>query len=302
MSYKNVFIENSASLSVKDSQLIINTKEIENYSVSFEDTNTLMLESNSIVLNSYVLKMLAQSKICTFVCDERHLPCGVLLPVNQHSRHLKMLQSQINMPSTFKNELWQDIVYNKITNQAECLKLNNLKGADDLNEIASCVCLGDNTHMEAKSAAAYFRYLWGFNFARNDDIWVNSALNYGYSIIRGIIARTIYSYGYEPSLGINHHSELNAFNLADDLIEPFRPFVDNFIFNISKDKVDPTLSSVDKKKIFSMLNYLIQIENRHYNVSNAIEQYIISFNQSITSGKRMLKKVNIIMLKEYNYE
>ena len=110
---------------------------------------------------------------------------------------------------------------------------------------------GDRTHVEAKAAAYYFRCMYGLGFSRGNDHIINSALNYGYAIIRGMIARSIICYGLEPSIGIFHHSELNNYNLADDMIEPFRPLVDLYVsshFDISE--IDSTLSQEMKKGLF----------------------------------------------------
>lgn len=128
-----------------------------------------------------------------------------------------------------QKRLWQQVVIQKIRNQALCLQLLELDGHEELLRMCKEVQSGDRTHVEAKAAAYYFRCMYGLGFSRGNDHIINSALNYGYAIIRGMIARSIICYGLEPSIGIFHHSELNNYNLADDMIEPFRPLVDLYV-------------------------------------------------------------------------
>ena len=216
MGYRNIKIESSIGLHIKNSQLIIGDKGV---SFPLEDINCVLIENQSVTVSSYMLQEFAKNEIALYVCDEKHLPNAVLLPLVKHSRHFKMLTRQIEVGKPLIKRLWQQIIVCKIKNQALCLKEMKLDGYDKLLAMTKEVQSGDKTHVEAKAAAYYFRALYGDDFTRDSECIINSTMNYAYAIIRGLIARSIVCYGLEPSLGMFHHSELNSFNLADDLIE-----------------------------------------------------------------------------------
>lgn len=224
------------------------------------------------------------------------------MPLYTHSRHLKALQSQLALPQNIQRVIWQTIIIAKLNNQAKCLEFTLSQGVEQLKEIAKCVEIGDSTHMEAKGASLYFKNLYGSQFTRDKTLWINGALNYGYAIIRGMIARSIVAYGYEPSIGICHHSELNSFNLADDLIEPFRPFVDLYVYNMEREGADEDLTPNDKKNIFSMLNCVMEISNKKFNITNAIERMIISFNRCLTNDFNVIECPKLLELEGYRYD
>ena len=215
-------------ISVHNYQLVIGNEDM---CVPLEDINCLVLEHAGIMISSGVLQRLSENGCLVYICDEKHLPSTVVLPIARHSRHFKMLTAQLAITKPRQNRIWQQIVKQKIANQAMCLKLCGKKNADQLYNMTKKVQSGDKTNVEAQAAALYFKSLFGNDFTRGDDNGINAALNYGYSILRGHISRSIVCYGFEPSLGINHHSQLNNFNLADDFIEPYRAIVDYFVYS-----------------------------------------------------------------------
>lgn len=165
--------------------------------------------------------------------------------------------------------------------------------------MAKNVASDDNKNLEAKAAAFYFPALFGKGFYRSVDCIENAALNYGYSILRGIIARTLVAYGMEPCLGIHHRSELNQFNLADDIIEPFRPFVDLFVSSMNF--FDDELTSESKHQLFNISNYLIYQNNKKFSIYSAIEQCVISLSQSYINGNNLVKLPKLIPLESRRY-
>jgi CRISPR-associated protein Cas1 len=251
MGYRNIFISSPAKLSCKNKQFILNT-DME-YSIPIEDINCVMIEDLRCNITAYTLSLLAQEGVTVFICDDKHLPVGTMLSLWNHSRQYKIIKSQLNQKKPFLKRLWQSIIIKKIENQAVCLSLSAKEGEQKLFAIAQNVKSGDVDNSEGKAARYYFQKLFGKGFYRGDDCITNACLNYGYAILRGVVARNLATYGFENSIGIFHHSEQNSFNLADDIIEPFRPVVDLYVkININDDLEE--LTPKIKQGIFNLLN------------------------------------------------
>lgn len=185
-------------------------------------------------------------------------------------------------------------------NQSKCLELNKINGYEYLSNLTNSITSGDSTNIEARAAVFYFRSLFGEKFNRKIECKANAALNYGYSILRGMIARTLVMYGFEPAIGIFHHNELNNFNLADDFIEPFRPLIDLYITH-NIDFSNSELMPNDKRIIFNLINCLVLIDGKKFNVQGAIEYMIKSFTTSIRKKENLIKVPVLIELEEYRY-
>ena len=300
MGYRNIKIESFIGLHIKNSQLIIGDKGV---SFPLEDINCVLIENQSVTVSSYMLQEFAKNEIALYVCDEKHLPNAVLLPLVKHSRHFKMLTRQIEAGKPLIKRLWQQIIVCKIKNQALCLKEMGLDGYDKLLAMTKEVQSGDKTHVEAKAAAYYFRALYGDDFTRDNECIINSAMNYAYAIIRGLIARSIVCYGLEPSLGMFHHSELNSFNLADDLIEVFRPLVDLYVashFDIAE--VDSDLTPQIKRDLFNIINYDMSVKGDKRIISNCIDMLVYSYSGAIQGNRTDLELPELIPLQVHSYE
>ncbi len=300
MGYRNIKIESSIGLHIKNSQLIIGDKGV---SFPLEDINCVLIENQSVTVSSYMLQEFAKNEIALYVCDEKHLPNAVLLPLVKHSRHFKMLTRQIEVGKPLIKRLWQQIIVCKIKNQALCLKEMELDGYDKLLAMTKEVQSGDKTHVEAKAAAYYFRALYGDDFTRDNECIINSAMNYAYAIIRGLIARSIVCYGLEPSLGMFHHSELNSFNLADDFIEVFRPLVDLYVashFDIAE--VDSDLIPQIKRDLFNIINYDMSVKGDKRIISNCIDMLVYSYSGAIQGNRTDLELPELIPLQVHSYE
>src|SRR5690606_38070558 len=146
------------------------------------------------------------------------------------------MRQQLHIGRPLAKQVWANIVRRKVENQARCLDLTNRKGSERLYSYSRRVRSGDPENLEGQAAAEYFRRLIGTSFTRKQESWTNSALDYGYAVLRGGIARGLVAHGFHPGIGIFHDSEQNAFNLADDVIEPFRPIVDLFVAVKSPDE------------------------------------------------------------------
>ena len=231
MAWQNLLISRPARLSLKNRQLRCEQESGE-VNLALEDIASIVLESPQITLTSALISACADENIAIITCDETHTPNGLFTSFLPHSRQAGMLQAQIAWSKPFTKRIWQLVIKQKITNQAAALKLCGIEHAR-LSKLAAEVDSGDTKNCEAQAARLYFNLLFeGVShdtFRRHGEDLPNAALNYGYAILRAAIARELVQFGFIPALGIHHCSELNAFNLADDLIEPFRPFVDAHI-------------------------------------------------------------------------
>ena len=299
MAFRNIIVETPASLSLRREQLIIHTDS--DHSVAIEDISALLLESRQTTITTAALSRLGQCGCAVFTCDEKHMPCAVLTPFQQHSRALSVLRVQLAMTEPAKKRLWQSIVKSKIENQSICLRLTgHAKQADDLHSMAGRVRSGDSENAEATAAQAYFPALFGTGFTRGDDSGINAALNYGYAILRGCIARYLAVYGFLPSAGLHHRSTLNAFNLADDLIEPFRPVADLMVSH-SMD-VETELGPSQKRLLFNCLNLDILSGGQHHSVSYAVERLVQSLGRAMEDSEKGLVLPVLLESEQHRYE
>lgn len=301
MGFRNIKIDSHVKLSIKNQQLYIETDILRQ--IPLEDINCIIIENQTVTVSAYLLQKMADMGITVYVCDEKHLPNAVLLSMVRHSRHFKILKYQIEAGKPLQKRLWQQIVVRKIRNQALCLAYLDLDGSEELMKMCKEVQSGDRTHVEAKAAAFYFKSLYGLGFSRGNDHVINSALNYGYAIVRGLIARSIVCYGLEPSIGVFHHSELNNFNLADDMIEPFRPLVDLYVAqNYDVAEIDSDLTPERKRDIFGIINYDMDVKGEKRIISNCIDMLVASYSSALQGKRSDLELPELMQLQVHSYE
>lgn len=229
---RTLFFGNPAYLSTRNEQLIVNllASDKPQKTIPIEDIGVIVLEHPQITITSGLVSKLLAHKCLLIHCDANHLPAGILQPLTGHTLLSERLKKQIAMSEPLKKNLWQQTIQAKINNQAQHLEQRQ-KNALKLRRWAKEVKSGDSEHHEAYAAAYYFQELFNENlYTRNDkDQPPNHWLNYGYAILRALTARAIISSGLLPTLGIFHSNKYNAYALADDLMEPYRPFVDNLV-------------------------------------------------------------------------
>ncbi|MCL2634916.1 MAG: type II CRISPR-associated endonuclease Cas1 [Oscillospiraceae bacterium] len=301
MAFRNIIIQNEAKLSLKSGQLIVKN-ETADASLAIEDIDTILIENRRTIISTALLGSLAKSGVALFICDEYHMPCAVLQPYLQHSRQYEVTQKQLALSVPTKKQLWKQIVVAKIKNQAKCLLLcGKEKESKELENIAKTVKSGDEGKAEGYAAAKYFPALFGKRFTRADeDDCRNSWLNYGYAIVRGCVARSLAVYGFFPLFGLQHHSTLNQFNLADDFIEPFRPIVDLYTAKFAES--DSELTPQIKQNLVNLINHDILINEKRYTLSYAIEMTVKSFSAVINEKAKTLLLPELVELKQHTYE
>jgi len=285
MTWRVVAIENPAKLSFRDNKLVI--KQDEEVALPLEDIDSLVIDNHEVTLTANIIAALARFSINTLICDEKHLPATIILPHAQASRGSKNARQQLAMGEALRKQLWRKNIIQKIRSQAEVLRRNNHNlEADKLDGLASTVRSGDVGNNEATAARLYFDTLLG-DATRRKPMWHNSALNYGYAIVRGSLARAVVARGLITEIGINHHSELNQYNLVDDLIESFRPLVDEYI--LAKvapchigDEYDSSLSKNDRHKIIDIMNQYGIISDKRYTIKHLTDMVVESLMNAIS--------------------
>lgn len=254
MGWRSVVIANPAALMLEDRALAI-TQGGNTARVMLEDISVLVLDHPQISLTAPLLSACAEAQIAVLTVNAAHLPNGVLLPYLPHSRALKVMSAQLALTQPERKRLWQRIVQFKIRNQAAVLTRSGQPDeARRLEQLAREVRSGDPDNCEAQAAQIYFRGLFDPQFHRGQSRFHNAALNYGYAVVRAAIARTLTGYGFLPAFGLFHHSEQNAFNLADDLIEPYRPLVDAAVLAHYPEEPDRELEPADKGRFVALLH------------------------------------------------
>lgn len=299
MAYRNIFIANEAKLKLKNNQLIVfNAEEI---SFPIEDIRSIVIDNQYTCLTSSLMTKLADEGVCLIICDDKHIPSCELLPIGSYCRMNKRINLQFSQSKPKLKRIWQKIVQTKINNQAKCLEINSIEEAKTLFAISKNVSSGDSTNREGYAARLYFKLLFGKEFTRNSENYINAALNYGYAILRSFIAKTVVAYGLEPSFGIHHKSQLNQFNLADDIIEPYRPIVDNFVYQ-NYINCEGTFSTAQKAELQLLLNSATVIDDNRHSVANAIELTVQSIISSFENEDIKLKLPDIIDTSYFNYD
>ncbi|MEM8509339.1 MAG: type II CRISPR-associated endonuclease Cas1 [Bacteroidota bacterium] len=232
---RTLFFGNPAYLSTRNEQLVVSFPEEDKKeaTVPIEDLGYVVLEDPQITITNGLLRKLVQNKTAVITCDQQHLPCSLLQPLVGHSEQTERYRHQLNASVPLKKNLWQQTVVAKIENQSGHF-LRQGKNALRLKRYAKGVRSGDLGNEEALAAAYYFQHLFAIEgFSRNQKgMPPNNLLNYGYAILRAVAARALVSSGLLPGIGIFHSNKYNAFTLADDVMEPYRPFVDAVVYEI----------------------------------------------------------------------
>ena len=222
-------------LSLKNQQLVVAYKDSpdEKRTIPIEDVGVVLLENQQTAITLPLLNALAESEVQVVICNSKGMPSAMIQSMNSNNLQGETLRSQIDCGEVLKKQLWKQVVEAKIKNQASLL---NSVGEDGnvLKPFYSNVRSGDVDNREGIAARIYFQHLFGDAFVRNrDEQGINALLNYGYSILRAATCRAIVSSGLLPAIGIYHHNRSNAYPLADDLMEPFRPFVDGVVYDLA---------------------------------------------------------------------
>jgi CRISPR-associated protein Cas1 len=245
---KTLYFGNPSYLSLKNNQLVIKLPEVEkndtlpeNFkagsvrTIPVEDIGVVVIDNKQITFTSGLMEALLENNVSVITCDSRSMPQGLMLPLEQNTTQNERFTAQIEASLPLKKQLWQQTVSAKIANQAQVLKICRKEEIRNMLKWANEVKSGDPENLEGRAAAYYWKTLFpdieGFTRGR-EGVPPNNLLNYGYAILRAVIARSLVASGLLPTLGIHHHNRYNAYCLADDIMEPYRPFVDKLVVEI----------------------------------------------------------------------
>lgn len=245
---RTLYFGNPAYLSTSNEQLVIKLPEVEQNdslpesfkkemvrSVPIEDIGVVVLDDRRITITHGVLDKLLANNCAVITCDASHMPAGLLLPLDGNSIQNERFRQQLESSLPLRKQLWQQTIQYKIRNQAAVLHKTRGQTVKNMMVWANEVKSGDSENKEAQAAAYYWRNLFPMieNFSRGrDGVAPNALLNYGYAILRAVVARALVGSGLLPTLGIHHHNRYNAYCLADDVMEPYRPYVDELVIKV----------------------------------------------------------------------
>lgn len=282
--YLRLYLDN-LKVMVKDNDILF----------PISDIQILVIDNYQSNISVPLINKLTENNVCTIICGVDHLPKSYILPINGNFATSGNINKQITWEKERKALLHSIIVKYKIENQIEILKQNNKSHEviKKLYEFVDSIELDDRTNREGLAAKMYFRELFGSNFIRFDDDVINAGLNYGYSIFRSLITSIIVAKGYIANIGIFHKGKQNMFNLSDDIIEVFRPIVDDYVYNTMRDEI--LFKQEHREKLIQLTNKKILIDSRKQTVANAINQYLDSiFNYLDDETNKVLFPLPII--------
>ena len=275
-----VHITNANELSISNNQLVMSNIEVENTKqvnkISLKDILAIIIENCRCKITGILQLRLSEKNIPLIICNEKHQPVLHSLGLYNHFQVTMRINEQVNWLDIKKDEIWEKIVIQKIKNQRNLLqfleKSENTASKLKMYEENISKEKKEAEHQEAIAARMYFQELFGKNFKRFNDDGVNSALNYGYALLRSLISSKIVAKGFHPSLGIHHKSQLNNYNFADDIIEIFRPMVDYVVYFNQKEEAE--LSKELRQNLLLILTQKVYWKNKKYELSQVIDYFL----------------------------
>ena len=286
MGWRTVIVSKNCKLSYKNNYLIIRSEELK--MIHLSEINMIIIENGMISITSYLINELANNKIKLIICDEKHNPSCEMMPYYGSFNTSKKILNQTKWKNQRKDEVWTKLIKYKIHNQAMLLKKLEIKNYEKLLEYEEQVELGDKTNREGHAAKVYFNLLYGNDFKRGTEDNTNASLDYGYSILLSIFNKEIVSKGYITQLGINHKNEFNQFNLSCDLMEIFRPLIDEIVYNNREFVFDKEY----KYKLINVCNRIIEIEGKQQYLANAIPIFITKVFDYLEENYKDTKIIN----------
>ncbi|MDE6000068.1 MAG: type II CRISPR-associated endonuclease Cas1 [Bacteroidaceae bacterium] len=303
---KTLYFGNPAYLSMNKAQLVIQLPEVQandtltpefkkmnERTIPIEDIGMVVLDHKRITITSGAIECLLENNCALITCDSRSMPTGLMLPLEGNTLQSERFRHQIDSSLPLKKQLWQQTVKYKIMNQENILFMYGRTNTQCMKVWCGEVKSGDTENVEAKAAAYYWKYIFPDipNFTRGRELDPpNNLLNYGYAILRAVIARALVGSGLIPTLGIHHHNRYNAYCLADDIMEPYRPFVDELVIQIMKTVDDYSELTRDIKAMLLKIPVLdVQIEGKRYPLMIAAGITTASLAKCFSGESRQIK-------------
>lgn len=287
---RTLYFGNECYLSTQNQRLVVrypNSEEVK--TVPIEDIGVMLLDHYRLTITSTLLNKLLGNNVAVITCDAQHLPLGMFLNLNGHTLQQEHFAHQIAVTPAKKDRLWKQVIQSKIKNQAVLLEKQGIPILN-MNRWVKQVKNGDPENLEARAASYYWKHLFGsmpFVRERFGDA-PNGLLNYGYTILRGVVARALMGSGLLPTLGIHHHNKYNAYCLADDIMEPYRPFVDQIVLGLVDQRAEE-LNKDNKQQLLQIPVLDVLINQQKSPLMVAVQQTTASLQQCYAGKRKTLK-------------
>lgn len=302
---RTLYFSNPAYLSLRNKQLVLKMPEEKNgeneiesvktesvRTFPIEDIGVIILDNKQLTITHGLLEALLENNCAVITCDQRSMPVGLLLPLDGHNTQRERFTQQIESSLPLRKQLWQQTIRMKISNQEAVLRKHTRAETRCMKKWAEDVRSGDPDNLEGRAAVYYWKNIFAAevpDFIRGrEEMPPNNLLNYGYAILRAIVARGLVSSGLLPTLGIHHHNRYNAYCLADDIMEPYRPYVDELILEIIRDRECYTLSRELKAKMLSIPVLDVTINGQRSPLMIAVTTTTASLAKCFTGESRKI--------------
>lgn len=301
---RTLYFGNPSYLSLRNGQLVLRLPEVSKNdalpdtfkreaerTIPIEDIGVVVLDHSQITVTHGLLEALLENNCAVITCDKNRMPVGLMLPLCGNTTQTERFRHQLTASQPLKKQLWQQTVQQKIANQAAVLESRGI-GARNMRAWIGEVRSGDTDNMEARAAAYYWSALFpefkGFRCDREGNP-PNQLLNYGYAIVRAVVARALVVSGLLPTWGIHHHNRYNAYCLADDIMEPYRPYVDREVCNILTSGLDYTILTTElKAKLLSLPTVEVSVQGRRSPLMVAVAQTTASLYKCFSGELRKI--------------
>jgi len=285
---RTLLVENKTVITTRNLQLILKS-EIRESTIPIEDIGFLVIDNPEIYLSIPAMNLLVENNTSVIICSSNHIPNGMFLNLNSHHIQQEIFKNQIDASVPLKKQLWQQTIIEKITNQGILLEM--ITGEkNSFQFLASKVLSGDSSNMEGVAANQYWKSFFEIKFKRERfGDYPNNFLNYGYAILRAATARALSGSGLLNTLGIHHKSKYNAFALADDIMEPFRPIVDEKVYEIMQRYEEQELNTVIKTELLQILTRTVYFKEEKSPLMVALQKTASSLQQCYTGNRKKIK-------------
>lgn len=273
-------ITNELDITIQNGQIKITKNNEDKNIIPIDNVYAIILDNPYIRISNALLQQCNEYNITIISCNAKHIPTSNVIPFSANYTNGKQIRFQISMSKFLGDKIWKEITIQKITNQANNLKLLGIK-CDGLYNMCNLVKPNDPDNIEARASKLYWSLLFTKQFIRDDDKnCINAFLNYGYAILRSVVTKQICASGLLPILGIHHHNIYDQSPLANDLMEPFRPLVDNIVYHMSL-TTELELNKNTKKQLLSLLTTHIKINDQKCDFAYAIQLFIESYRTAL---------------------
>lgn len=298
---RTLYFGNPAYLSLKMKQMVVRIPQKDDgdlpseedmvRTVPIEDLGVIILDNKQITITQGLIDALLENNCALITCDSRRMPVGLMLPLAGNTIQNERFRSQLDSSLPLRKQLWQQTIESKIRNQAAVLKYVTGQEHKNMLKWSDSVRSGDADNMEARAAVYYWKTIFPNDpcFIRDrEDEGANALLNYGYAILRAVVARALVGAGLLPTLGIHHHNRYNAYCLADDIMEPYRPYVDKLVVEMLEDGAEDKLNATNKVKLLNIPVIEVKINEKRSPLMIAVSQTVSSLVKCFRGDCRKL--------------